>query len=861
MFEPRSDWHAAPLPELPRPELSNVPAHRPIIDELKRYGKALLEQDSAMYSSKHMSSSSSHRFLATIMTSGTLDDKVSALTLVIQESPIHTSKSFESLLGLAKKRSRGQAVTALGALKDLLGVGAVLPADRRLRAFENQPGLLGTLQSEFVQSWKPSDPLPGQITKAHLISWAYEDWLKNIYFEILQVLEGWCADEVEFARGRAITYVYELLKEKPEQEANLMRLLVNKLGDPDKKLASRTSYLILQLQQIHPAMKPIIVTSIETELLLRPHQSQHAKYYAINTLNQTILSGKEEAVAQKLLSIYFDLFVAILKKPEPIRPVVGPVINKKGQVQGGGGQKGKKALEKQEKDEQAKLASEETTEKMISAVLTGVNRALPFAKSDDITLEKHMDMLFKITHSSNFNTSIQALMLIQQLATSKTIAVERFYRTLYESLLDPRLITSSKHALYLNLLFRSLKADLNIKRVKAFTKRLIQIITLHQPPFICGVLYLIRELETTFPGLASMITDPEDGGDDDEEVFRDVPEEAEPTAQEPERLRESLMHPDRAEKQPHKEGLYDGRKRDPEHSKAEKSCLWELLPFVRHFHPSVAMFADRLLQSGEMGAKPDLASHSLISFLDRFVYRNAKASSTGLRGSSIMQPLAGGESRGVLVANRAAAHAHEPVNSEAFWRKKAEDVNPDEVFFHQYFSQVGKSKQPTKKKAEKKKGKNDGESGDEEDENEDEIWQALVDSRPEVEGPSDDESDLEMLDLDDSGEDDEGDWSDDDEVDVEESDGEVDVEGFDEEGGGDGEESIPFSDEEIEAESEIDEDEDALFEKELQTNKEPEATQKETSRQKKKKMKSLPMFASMEDYASMLDGDEDEDLG
>ena len=859
MFEPRSDWHAAPLPELPTPELSNVPAHRPIIDELKRHAKSLLEQDSAMYASKHMSSSSSHRFLATIMTSGTLDDKVSALTLVIQESPIHTSKSFESLLGLAKKRSRGQAVTALGALKDLLGVGAVLPADRRLRTFENQPGLLGTLQSEFVQSWKPSDPLPGQLTKAHLISWAYEDWLKNIYFEILQVLEGWCADEVEFARGRAITYVYELLKEKPEQEANLMRLLVNKLGDPDKKLASRTSYLILQLQQIHPAMKPIIVTSIETELLLRPHQSQHAKYYAINTLNQTILSGKEEAVAQKLLSIYFDLFVAILKKPEPIRPVVGPVINKKGQVQGGGGQKGKKALEKQEKDEQAKLSSEETTEKMISAVLTGVNRALPFAKSDDITLEKHMDMLFKITHSSNFNTSIQALMLIQQLATSKTIAVERFYRTLYESLLDPRLITSSKHALYLNLLFRSLKADLNIKRVKAFTKRLIQIITLHQPPFICGVLYLIRELETTFPGLASMITDPEDGGDDDEEVFRDVPEEAEPTAQEPERLRESLMHPDRAEKQPRKEGIYDGRKRDPEHSKAEKSCLWELLPFVRHFHPSVAMFADRLLQSAEMGAKPDLASHSLISFLDRFVYRNAKASSTGLRGSSIMQPLAGGDSRGVLVANRAAAHAHEPVNSEAFWRKKAEDVNPDEVFFHQYFSQVGKSKQSTKKKAEQKKGKGDGESGDEEDENEDEIWQALVDSRPEVEGPSDDESDLEMLDLDDSGEDDEGGWSNDDEVDVEGSDDEVDIEGSDEEGG---EEPSPFSDEEMEeAESEIDEDEDALFEKELQTNKDAEATEKETSRQKKKKMKGLPMFASMEDYASMLDGDEDEDLG
>ena len=43
-------------------------------------------------------------------------------------------------------------------------------------------------------------------------------------------------------------------------------------------------------------------------------------------------------------------------------------------------------------------------------------------------------------------------MLIQQLSTSRHVATDRFYRTLYESLLDPRLSTSSKQTLYLNLL-------------------------------------------------------------------------------------------------------------------------------------------------------------------------------------------------------------------------------------------------------------------------------------------------------------------------------------------------------------------------------------------------------------------------
>jgi ribosome biogenesis protein MAK21 len=354
------------------------------ISNLKSYAISLLEADSNLYASKHLSSSSSHRFLSAIMSSGTLSDKVSALTLVIQESPVHTTKSFDSLLLLAKKRSRGQAVTALGALKDLLGVGVVLPANRRLRTFVAQPGLLGTLQETSITTWHHGQILPGAVTKAHLISWAFEDWLKEAYFDMIKVLEGWCSDEVEYARSRAVTYVYELLKEKPEQEANLLRLLVNKLGDPDKKIASRTSYLLLQLQVSHPLMKPIIIQSIENELLLRPGQSAHAKYYAINTLNQTILSAKEEGVAKKLLGIYFELFVSLLKKPEP-KSLDAPVVNRKGQIQGGGAPMGKKAKAKATKAEEANAAKEETTEKMISAVLTGVNRAFPFAKTDDLT--------------------------------------------------------------------------------------------------------------------------------------------------------------------------------------------------------------------------------------------------------------------------------------------------------------------------------------------------------------------------------------------------------------------------------------------------------------------------------------------
>ena len=163
-------------------------------------------------------------------------------------------------------------------------------------------------------------------------------------------------------------------------------------------------------------------------------------------------------------------------------------------------------------------------------------------------------------------------MLIQQLRGSSRGSADRFYRTLYESLLDPRLLTSSKQALYLNLLFRALRADLHVKRVKAFAKRLLQVVTMHQPAFACGALYLLRELEGVFSNLRTFLDQAEEGDSDEEEHFRDVQEDGD-DHRAPAEVETS--NGDAAKKPSSR--TYDGRKRDPEYSNAENSCLWELV--------------------------------------------------------------------------------------------------------------------------------------------------------------------------------------------------------------------------------------------------------------------------------------------
>lgn len=185
-----------------------------------------------------------------------------------------------------------------------------------------------------------------------------------------------------------------------------------------------------------------------------------------------------------------------------------------------------------------------------------------------------MDTLFKVTHSSNLNTSIQALILVQQLVGIHQGTADRFYRTLYESLLDPRLLTTSKQTLYLNLLLKALRSDLNTKRVKAFIKRLFQVAPMHQAPFACASVYLVRELETIFPDLKPFIDQLEDAESDVEETFHDVPEDGDAWTRE---LMSRQENDGMVSKSTRLESSYDGRKRDPQHSNAEKSCFWELV--------------------------------------------------------------------------------------------------------------------------------------------------------------------------------------------------------------------------------------------------------------------------------------------
>lgn len=244
-----------------------------------------------------------------------------------------------------------------------------------------------------------------------------------------------------------------------------------------------------------------------------------------------------------------------------------------------------------------------------------------------------------------------------------------------------------------------------------------------------------------------------------------------------------------------------------------------------------------------------------------------------------MQPLPGTDTS-LILGVKAHAKTEIAVNSEEWWKQQIDKIKPDEIFFHRYF--VTKEEEEVKAFGKKRKRGQD----DEDEMNEDEIWEALVKSSKEEGGIgdvdiddgdesvewSDEELDDDMVEeMNDEASDIESDEDIDEDEDVEISREEGDVNAFfDDEA-----EDVEDDDEEIDemAEGEIGSDEepwedtdesedvDGRFEfgdsasDIVDSDEEIPVPIQQTNadRSKKRKLKSLPTFASVEDYADMLE--------
>ncbi|KAM4633863.1 CCAAT/enhancer-binding protein zeta [Polymixia lowei] len=629
-------------------EGSSTPQDESLVARYKALAQMLFEADAAIYKNKKsMQKGANSAWMKTVVSTGTLADRMAAMTVLIQDSPVHTLEHVENLVSMMKKKgNRRMGLMALDTFRELL-LSDLLPENRKLRTFSQHP--FDQLEEKASGNKDARD--------RRLVLWYFEHQLKHHVAEFVTSLDIVAHDNVPATKAKALATAHELLCNRPEQERPLLIQVVNKLGDPEYKTAAKASYLLETLLHSHPNMKAVVCGEVE-RLMFRPNVSPKAQYYAVCFLSQVLLSHEEADLASKLIGIYFSFFRACIKKTD-------------------------------------------IESKMLSALLSGVNRAYPYAKSGDEKVKEQLDTLFKVVHVVKFNTAVQALMLLFQVMDSQQTVSDRYYVALYRKLLDPALSSCSRQSMFLNLMYKSLKADIVLRRIKAFVKRLLQVSCEQNPTFACGALFLVSEVMKAKPGLKLLLQENGDG----EENFKDLAEEKEDEEEEDEE--ERFVDADKVEEgqstepeQPkptaswvhHQnfEGgrsleIYDPLHRNPLFCGADQTTLWELQQLSLHFHPSVSLFAKTILQGEFIQYTGDpLQDFTLIRFLDRFVFRNPKQ----LKGkqntdTTVMQP------KQKLSMN--SVHLL-PVNCKEFLAKDESQIPVDEVFFYRFFKKREKEK-------------------------------------------------------------------------------------------------------------------------------------------------------------------------
>ena len=359
-------------------ERDSAPQNEALISQYRALAQKLLEAEAGLFKSKkNAQKGASLGWMKTVVSTGTLADRMAAMTVLIQDAPVHSLQFVENLVSLVKKKGgRRQSLMALDTLRELL-LSDLLPEHRKLRTFSQRP--FDKLEELASGNRDARD--------RRLVLWYYEHLLKHQVAEFVVALDALAHDTVLATKTRALTTAHELLCSRPEQERALLGQVVNKLGDPEYKTASKASYLLETLLHSHPNMKAVVCGEVE-RLMFRPNVHAKAQYYAVCFLNQVLLSREEDELAGKLIAIYFSFFRACVKKKD-------------------------------------------VESKMLGALLSGVNRAYPYSRTGDDKVKEQLDTLFKVVHIVKFNTAVQALMLLFQVMDSQQTISDRYYVALY----------------------------------------------------------------------------------------------------------------------------------------------------------------------------------------------------------------------------------------------------------------------------------------------------------------------------------------------------------------------------------------------------------------------------------------------
>ncbi|KAK8814204.1 hypothetical protein WA158_008066 [Blastocystis sp. Blastoise] len=406
------------------------------------------------------------KYMRNMIKNGTLSDKVSAMSILIQSDPIHNLSTIETLFEMAQKKGKREAQAGINALVTLFS--EYLLPDRTLFYFSEEP---------LTDS---------RVNNKYLVSFYFEHKLKLKYTQFLELLVQYSHDPMTYFKKNALLSLFNLINKKPEQEQFILTSLVTRLADKERQISSHVVYLLNRLLSENPFMRPTVAKEVRL-LLIKNDITLKTIYNGLIFLNQIEYISTDGQFIEDQILFFLSIFKKYVIDEEKEQETMKQINELSGKER-------EKALRKYINKKKDNKELETSRTKILSALLTGINRAIPFSDSPLSVFTEYLDSMYRVVYDKMWSCSIQALILLYTITTKHPSEFPRFYRCVYASLIkfiESKNNSTSKYMLYFNLLFKIMKYCQDETVLNALIKR-IQSICLYTPSNIaCGLLYLI----------------------------------------------------------------------------------------------------------------------------------------------------------------------------------------------------------------------------------------------------------------------------------------------------------------------------------------------------------------------------------
>lgn len=223
------------------------------ISLLREKGEAAIISKAFLSKMKSDISDTDRLFYENLVSSGTHRDKSSAFSLLISSNPIFYIPHLKNWMNWIKGMRRESKIEACGTLAECF-VESILPERKLL----------------YLEQRKKTNVFPSESVQ---LIWFAEDSFKRAFAELILLLESLIKDPLTFAREKALSILSSMLSSKPEQEAAILKLLVSRLADSDKKISGKASFCISQVLKQHPAMSLVVIDAVWQEVVAKSSAS------------------------------------------------------------------------------------------------------------------------------------------------------------------------------------------------------------------------------------------------------------------------------------------------------------------------------------------------------------------------------------------------------------------------------------------------------------------------------------------------------------------------------------------------------------------------------------------------------------